>query len=298
MRGAAQLFVCLGLSLAFIFSCGRSAGSTSQEDEVGYDEVYGDVHLKSVVLKPGGLSHEIAREIGVNFVRTADLNHFSELLVVENGTENRLSTRGTVPANEAEASFDRTLDQIKSITGGHTWAEKPVARVIAFGGAALFSYRPGGRGNPKVSGVEEELLAGDHDPTALRLQEGRIRLLKVAVKNGSQQHFPDIAAFYKVGEAISCSTCERLAQNIRAVTQGREIEVQARRDVWFASLYFPLMFRFEPDDQPVTYTNLADRVVPPSVVQFYRTPETSCRWKIDAFSCQRFGLIESVPSER
>jgi len=295
MKSTAAVLVSFGLLLADMCSCGKSQGSLQQEDNLSYDEAYGTLHLKSVVLQSGQLSRQTAHEIGADFVRTIDLSHFSELLILENGPELKLSTRGTVPAIESEASFDQTLEQLKSMTRGHTWVETPAARVIAFGGAALFSYRPGGRGNPRVSGVYEELLAGDHDPTLLQLQEGHSRLLKIAVKNGSQQSFLNVAAFYKVSEAISCSTCKQLAQNIRAITLGQDVEIQARRDVWFASLYFPLMFGFEPDNQSIRYTDLADRVVPPTVAQYYRTPQTDCRWNADAFSCKRFGVIERAP---
>jgi hypothetical protein len=143
--------------------------------------------------------------------------------------------------------------------------------------------------------VDEEVFAGATDPTRIELPEGRFRLLHLGIKSRSRARFIDVAVFFRSAGQATCSAARSLAERVQKLSGAHTVEIQIRDDSWFASLSFPLIFRFEPDDQPHVHTDLADRVTPPGVAPFYRAPQATGYWNAGGFSCVRTGVIEQVP---
>jgi len=142
--------------------------------------------------------------------------------------------------------------------------------------------------------VQEIVLGGDRDPTQFELAEGAFRLLKVGLKGSSRPNYVNIAAFFK-GNDPTCQAAADLAKFIQQQTKAHTVEIQIRRDTWFASPWFPLLFRFEPDDRPIVYANSMGRIIPPKVWQYYELPHVAGYWNAGAFSCDKYDRCEHIP---
>lgn len=214
--------------------------------------------------------------------------------MAENLTDLNISRLGTVPRPESETSFDETLAQLQAATGARGQPLTPIARVIGMQEAALLTYRMEGYGDSNQPGVQEVLLAGERDPAKFQLQDGVYRLLKLAVKGRSRPNYLDLALFFKSSSEPSCRSCIELAELFQKKTGAHDLEVQVRMDTWFDSMWFPLFFRFEPDNQPVVHRNVFDRIVAPKVAQYYRMSHVICRWSSGGLSCEKYGRCEYV----
>jgi hypothetical protein len=269
----------------------RSAGP--QGLRVLYDEAAGKIHVRGVQVPPGELTLPLAERLGREFAGETAGSFFSNLLMVEE--ENDLvMIRGTVPRPESAPSFDETRAELKSVTGGRGYLLHSIARTLTIGGSALLSYRAAGYGDIRQPGVQEVLLAGSHDPTLMELKTGKARLLNLAAKSGGMSHRSfDLALFFK-SASPSCAACEELADVFQKQVSADTLDIQIRTDSWFASLWFPLFFPFEPDNGPGVYDDLAYRVVPPKVDQYYRSPNVECYRIAARFSCDSYGLTEHV----
>lgn len=89
-----------------------------------------------------------------------------------------------------------------------------------------------------------------------------------------------------------------LAGLIQKETRAHTIEVELRRDTWFASMWFPLFFRFEPDDGEVVYLDRFNRIAPPKVSQFYEMPRARCFWNAGNLNCDRYDFVEHLPQAK
>lgn len=159
----------------------------------------------------------------------------------------------------------------------------------------MLSYRGAGIGDVSRPGIKRVILAGGRDPTKWELRGGVFRLLNLAVKGGSQSDYLYLAAYFKSEGEPACRDCLDLTNTLVKQTRAHMLEVQIRKDTWFASMWFPRFFRFEPDDEPIVYRNDMNKVVPPNVEQYYRTPHVTCYWSAGARSCDKYGLVEHLP---
>jgi hypothetical protein len=233
--------------------------------------------------------------LGREFIADTRSAVFSELLIGMSESDLKASYVGTVPRPESQPSFDETLVQLKAITGTAGQPSMPVARVFTAQGSALLTYRAEGYGNRDRPGVQEVLLAGDRDPTIFELNERKFRLLKVSAESSSRPNFLNVVAFFKSGDELACQDCRELLGIMQKRTAAHTVEIQIRKDAWFASRWFPMFFRFEPDNQPVVYTDSGGRISPPKDWQYYRMPQVTCYWNAGAFSCQKYDRCEHVP---
>lgn len=172
----------------------------------------------------------------------------------------RLSLQGTHERMHSVTGFEDTL---RLLGLGRIHELSAVARLLILNGSALLSYRPKGpyrRGEPNVTEVQ---LAGSNDPTALTVEGRKFRLSTC----GSDE--AGFTCYLKAFEPPTCADAEALLKQFSSLFQQPSLTLGIRQDVWFATPSFPVLFRFEPDDRPITYYSTGS-VRPPSVHEYYR----------------------------
>jgi hypothetical protein len=138
---------------------------------------------------------------------------------------------------------------------------------------------------------------GARDPTRFEVEGVSYRLLHLAVKRSTKDEFSG-AVFFRSSAAPSCEACAKLASEFEDLTGGGDWEVQIRKDVWFASASFPLIFRFARDNEPVVYVNAHGQIIPPTISEYYRGSHVICHRYYSRFSCDGYGRYESIPWTR
>lgn len=260
-----------------------------------YDVSEAGLRFRAIGLARERLTLQRAEILGRGFVRDAAGGIFSEVLIVEREADLEPAQLGTVPLPESEPSFDETLVQLKEVSVPAGQPPGPMARIISMHGSALLTYRMAGYGEADRPGVRDVLLDGDRDPTQYQLEDGVYRLLHLRVKRSSSPNYLNLAVFFKSRGEPSCRSCVELATLVRKYTGAHNVEVEIRRDTWFASLWFPLFFRFEPDNEPVVYSDVLNRVIPPKVWQYYRMPHVRCLWNAGGLTCDKYDRCEHIP---
>lgn len=180
------------------------------------------------------------------------------------------------------------------MTHPELWPVGPAARLLSIGDAALFSYREPVTRHQGPSGVREVVFSGERDPTRLRTPHGAYRLLDFTPSSSSRPdgefHF-----FVKAEQRPSCSECEALAHTFVGWTRVGSLYVAIRNDAWFASEFYPAVFRFEPDDATGVRYSLAGRPTPPTPSEYYHSPMAECHLLSGKFSCKAYGTYDQVP---
>ena len=174
------------------------------------------------------------------------------------------------------------------------WPVGPAARLLSIGDAALFSYRGPVTRYQGQSGVREVVFSGGRDPTQLRTPHGAYRLLDFN-PFGSSRPDGEFHFFVKAEQRPSCSECEALARTFMGWTQVGSLYVAIRNDAWFASEFYPAIFRFEPDNATGVRYSLAGNPTPPTVPEYYHSPMAECHLLSGKFSCEAYGIYDQAP---
>lgn len=271
------------------------AGSTGGQREIAiYDRSVGDLEQKVVLISKDEFTWDRILTRGNNYLHSRPPNNrFAELIVAYDEPDLRRSYLGTFVKSEHEASIADTLLELRGGASETGMPETGIARVLALGNSALLTYREEGTPTARRPGTRELVLGGGSDPTWVKLPNGSYRLLHIALKNGADR---GIAVFFRSEGHASCSSCLELARLFKGELAAGTIDVEIRPDNWFASPYFPLVYRFASDTDPSAYSDLNGRLVPPSVSQFYRLQHISCSLLTQSRSrCESYGLLERQP---
>src|SRR6266481_2584789 len=82
--------------------------------------------------------------------------------------------------------------------------------------------------------------------------------------------------FVKAEQRPSCSECEALVRTFMGWAKVGSLYVAIRNDAWFASQFYPAVFRFEPDNATGVRYSLAGNPTPPTVPEYYHSPMAEC----------------------
>lgn len=260
-----------------------------------YDVAYLGVRRRAIIVAPNVLEPNNLEALGHEFLASSGSN-LAELLVGSNEESLATSIRTTAPRGESQPNFADTLRQIDA-SGGMP-LKSPIARVILVEKSALLSLREPGSGAKDQPGVREKILAGGRDPTLFVVQDGRYRLLTFDLLEQRFNAGLSLDLFFKSDVRPSCTACQELAKRFAKITSASDLNLEVRTDTWFASLHFPLVFRFEPDTNPGFYADALDRATPPKIDQYYRQYHMHChllRSRADDFQCDGFGRYDHLP---
>lgn len=192
----------------------------------------------------------------------------AELVLANDASELRMSFKGAGSGSvEQEAGFDHIIRGIlRFSTGGDPMSAKPAARMLKIGNYALFSYRHPGLMMTGRSGVSEEIVLGNQDPTKV---VPTIRLLLASPT--SQERNPEVTLFAKSYEEPTCESCFQLLDQYGGMFSNTKVSARLREHIWFDGEYFPIIFRFEPDTSKTRRYALGSHPVRwPDVYSFYR----------------------------
>lgn len=201
----------------------------------------------------------------------------AELIMASSPSDLRLSFTGggsgTVEGDQP--SFDDVVQAIGRFNaGGDPMNAQPAARILKIGDSALFSYRHPGLMMTGRSGVSEAVVLGDHDPT--KLVDGA-RVLMIGTTPPSLPR-SIVKLYAKAYDEPSCDMCFQLLDKYGNFFPTRHVAARVREHPWFDGWYFPLIFRFEPDNSRTRrYATGSFPVRWPDVYSFYRMfMEASC----------------------
>jgi hypothetical protein len=158
----------------------------------------------------------------------------------------------------AEATYESSLENIR--TAG--LPEAPLARVVAFNGAAILWTREGRT-------IVTEHLVGEADAIALREGAVTLELLHFNVLQNRAPVAPNdqygLAVFLKAVPALSISACTAVAKRLRELTSVGWVSLYAREDIWF----------LDNDEYPDVLP-FAKHIDVPTKGQFERAPHVTC----------------------
>lgn len=225
-------------------------------------------------------------------------NRFAELLIAYDEADLKKSHFGTY-VNERSPSI---ADTLKDLRDGKTDTGMPytgIARVFALGDSALLTFRAEGTPMLHSAGIRELVVSGTTDPTWIKRPDGAYRLLSIYVLELPRGGASIGLFFRSEKENATCNSCLDLARSFQRTLAVNSLSVTIRPDTWFASAYFPLAYRFESDTGSFAYSDGgSDRVVPPTVTEFYRRREVSCTLAMVEYECKSYGPLEEMRSPR
>jgi len=280
--------------LMLVSACQPAALQHSEKAfEAVYDYDGGGLRATEVVAKKGLLLAETER-YGREFVAQSLARglRYSELRIVEDAH----ALMPTVFLTEKHTSFQDTLNQL-SQDGLITIPSRPIARVVQIESAALLTFREGGKPARGKGLVHEIVIAGDHDPSQIRLKDhGVLRLLVLSSSQVPKPGSLHLKTFFQSEVEPTCAICMEAGKAVNAWLHPRNLEIEVRQDTWFCSMSFPRFFPFASDDGLHVYTSLVGVVVAPTIEQYYRQTHTTCKL-VDgvANQCESYGRRERFP---
>lgn len=244
----------------------------------------------AAVLQESRFDLDNVRRISMSWLKSLRSPVLAELVIAPNEIDLRQSYFGTNVGNEAEPSYCDSLEQMPRARRG---PKSAIARILALGDGALFSYRADERNSSKGGDLVEQVVAGRRDPTKLLVHGKALRLLHFSVKRSSRNEH-SVVLFFRSSSPPECKTALQAVRDIRQRVGGRDWEAWIRTDIWFSSEFFPLFFRFASNEERITHIGAGEGLVAPKAAPYYRRPQLNLADFHGRVVCDAYGRYDHL----